>query len=199
MYLRKTPERLAWYTPHLQTSLKWINDLDLTSDAPVIDVGCGASTLIDDLLYGGYGALTGLDCAETALDIMEDRLADRAASISWITADINKVALPSRHYAVWHDRAMFHFLTNEQQQAQYIRQLSDALRPAGHAIMAVFSPTAPPACSGLRVQRYTAKTLSATLGENFTLIKEKKEVHVTPGGVQQVYQYCLFSKQGDAP
>lgn len=199
IYSRKAPERLAWYTPHLQTSLRWINDLHISGDGPVIDVGCGVSTLIDDLLSGGYDALTGVDFSTTALEIMEDRLADRGPSISWIKADITKAELPGQHYALWHDRAVFHFLTNEEHQAQYIKQLSEALRPGGHAILAVFSPTAPPVCSGLRVQRYTARTLSATLGENFNLIKEKKEVHITPGGVQQVYQYCLFRKQGDAP
>lgn len=194
IYAKKPPQSLGWYMPHLHTPLAWVNDLAVHKQDNIIDVGCGVSTLIDDLVQQGYQSLTGLDLAENAISIMQDRLADAADSICWIRGDVTQVDLRNQHYSLWHDRAVFHFITDEKQQSQYVDMLSGALQPGGHAIFAVFSTTAPPVCSGMRVQRYTSKTLSTVLGPNFELIKDKKEVHTTPGGIQQVYLYCLFRK-----
>lgn len=182
---------------HLHTSLAWVNDLAIHKQDHIIDVGCGVSTLLVDLVQQGYQSLTGLDLADNAIHMMQERLADAADSICWIRGDVTQVDLHSQHYSLWHDRAVFHFLTDEKQQSQYVDMLSGALQPGGHALFAVFSTTAPPVCSGMRVQRYTSKTLSMVLGPNFDLIKDKKEVHVTPGGIQQVYLYCLFRKHGE--
>lgn len=196
IYANKAPQSLGWYMPHLHTPLAWVNDLAVQKQDHIIDVGCGVSTLIDDLVQQGYQSLTGLDLADNAISIMQDRLADAGDSICWVRGDVTQVDLRGQHYSLWHDRSVFHFLTDEKLQSQYVDMLSGALQPGGHAIFAVFSTTAPPVCSGMRVQRYTSKTLSTVLGPNFDLIKDKKEVHVTPNGIQQVYLYCLFRKHG---
>ena len=197
VYSTKPTERLGWYEPHLLISLSWIKELALARDAPIIDVGGGASTLADDLLDAGYQSLTALDISESALTCVKTRLGKRAERVTWLTGDITSVELPARHYALWHDRAVFHFLTDPEQQRHYRKQLLKALMPEGHLIIGTFAPEAPPTCSGLPVQRYSADTLNRTLGVEFELIREHKEQNVTPGGVEQMYLYCHFVFQPD--
>jgi SAM-dependent methyltransferase len=191
VYSTKPTERLGWYEPHLLISLSWIKELALAKD------GGGASTLVDDLLDAGYQSLTALDISESALTCVKTRLGKRAERVTWLTGDITSVELPARHYALWHDRAVFHFLTDPEQQRHYRKQLLKALMPEGHLIIGTFAPEAPPTCSGLPVQRYSADTLNRTLGVEFELIREHKEQHVTPGGVEQMYLYCHFVFQPD--
>lgn len=196
VYSGKPPDRLGWYKPRLQTSLAWIEALELTVDAPIIDVGGGASTLADDLLDRGYSEITVLDLAAPALDLIKARLGELGARVTWVCGDITAIELPENAYALWHDRAVFHFLTEPEDRARYLQNLARALQPGGHVILGTFAPEAPPKCSGLPVQRYDLERLQATLGDGFQLLRNQKELHVTPGGVEQLYLYCEFRREG---
>lgn len=194
-YSSNPVEKLGWYEPHLQTSLGWIKTLGLSPDAPIIDVGGGASTLVDDLLALGHRSITVLDISDHALSLAKARLGKQADLVTWWCGDITGDELPAHQYELWHDRAVFHFLTNPEQQEKYREKLLKALRPEGQVIMGTFSPEAPPKCSGLPVQRYSARQLSEALGEEFELLRSQKELHTTPGGVEQMYLYCHFLRK----
>jgi SAM-dependent methyltransferase len=196
VYLTKPTEKLGWYKPHLQTSLAWIEELGLALDAPIIDVGGGASTLADDLLDAGYRSITVLDISEKALSSVKARLGKKAELVTWLDGDITSVDLPTHYYELWHDRALLHFLTVLEQQRKYRDNLLKALKPLGHLIIGTFAPEAPPKCSGLPVQRYSKGQLEKTLGEEFELKRHHKELHITPGGVEQMYLYCHFRRTG---
>ena len=194
VYASKPPDRLGWYKPRLDTSLEWIGDLDLPADAPIIDIGCGASTLVDDLLDAGYSAITALDIAENALELMQRRLGNSADRVDWLAADITNADLPGDHFRLWHDRAVFHFLTEAGDRERYRERMASALASGGYLLIGLFTPEAPPRCSGLPVQRYTLEQLSAELGAGFEVIRHRHEPHITPGGVEQAYLYALFRK-----
>jgi SAM-dependent methyltransferase len=194
VYSDKPSEKLGWYKLHLQTSLTWIKELGLGADAPIIDVGGGASTLVDDLLDAGYRSITVLDISEKALSSARARLGKKADLVTWLNGDITSVDLPAHQYRLWHDRAAFHFLTELDQQRKYRDRLLKALNPGGHLIIGIFAPEAPPKCSGLPVQRYSQDQLSNTLGGEFELVRHQKEQHITPSGVEQMYLYCHFHR-----
>lgn len=194
VYASKPFDRLGWYQPHLQTSLAWIRELNLPRDAALIDVGGGASTLVDDLLQDGFSSVTVVDLSAQALGAAQRRLGVRAGAVHWLTGDITTLELPARHFDLWHDRAAFHFLTDPVEQRSYREQLLHALRPGGHVILGTFSPEAPPRCSGLPVQRYTEGELLEVLDAGFELQRSKKELHITPGGVEQMYLYCQLHR-----
>jgi len=194
VYSSKPTEQLGWFAPHLQTSLSWITELGVSLDAPIIDVGGGASTLVDDLLDAGYRSITVLDVSRQALSLAKTRLANNADAVSWIVGDVTATDLPVAHFELWHDRAVFHFLTEPEQQRKYRDQLLKALQPEGHLIIGTFAPEAPPKCSGLPVQRYSPERLESTLGDEFELQRQHNELHVTPGGVEQMYLYCQFRR-----
>ena len=194
VYATKPTKRLGWYKPRLQTSLSWIEKLGLTTDAPIIDVGGGASTLVDDLLGAGYRSITVLDISENALSSVRSRLGEKAERVAWLNGDITSIDLPANHYELWHDRAVFHFFTEPDQQRKYRDKLLSALKPGGHLIISTFAPEAPPVCSGLPVQRYNLQPLMDTLGDKFELLSHQKSKHVTPGGVEQMYLCCHFCR-----
>jgi len=194
VYSGKPIEKLGWYEPHLKPSLSWIKELGLSADAPIIDVGGGASTLVDDLLVEGYRSITVLDISEKALSSVKARLGKRAELVTWLDGDITSVDLPTHYYELWHDRAVFHFLTMLEQQRKYRDNLLKALKPSGHLIIGTFAPEAPPKCSGLPVRRYSPEQLENTLGGEFELKRHHKELHITPGGVEQMYLYCHFRR-----
>lgn len=194
VYATTPPNKVGWYKTHLETSLNWIKALPLDKDANIIDVGGGCSTLVDDLLRNGYRSITVTDLSQTALTLTKMRLGEKAASISWLEGDVTSMDLPAARYDLWHDRAVFHFLIEPEQRQRYVSNLVRGLKSAGHLIMATFSPEAPPKCSGLPVERYSADKLGAVLGSEFLLKKEKKELHTTPGGVEQMYLYCHFQR-----
>jgi len=196
VYATRPTEKLGWYEPHLRTSLSWIRRLDLPLDAPIIDVGGGASTLVDDLVEAGYESITVLDLSENALGAARARLVNEGEAVTWLVGDITTADLPARHYELWHDRAVFHFLTSSGQQRQYRNNLLRALKPGGHLIIGTFAPEAPPRCSGLPVKRYTPEQLASVLGGAFELKQHHQALHVTPGGVEQMYLYCHFRKAG---
>jgi len=195
VYSSNQAQNLGWYKPHLATSLSWIRALNLTLEDPVIDIGGGASTLVDDLLETGYRSISVLDISENAIATARLRLAKKEDQVTWLEGDITSIDLPTHCYELWHDRAVFHFLTEPEQQRMYRDNLLTALKPGGHLIIGTFAPEAPAMCSGLPVQRYTSKQLKDTLGEEFQLVRQHNELHVTPGGVEQMYLYCQFRKK----
>jgi hypothetical protein len=162
---------------------------DLAS--PIIDVGGGASVLVDELLTAGYTDLTVMDLAGTALAVALSRLGARADEVHWLEADVRQVALPAAHYADWHDRAVFHFLTEPGDRAAYVAQVERSVRSGGHMLVATFAEDGPTRCSGLPVARYSAAALHDEFGPAFELVSSAREQHVTPTGERQAFTYCL--------
>ena len=194
VYATRMAEKLGWYKPRLDTSLSWLAELNLGRSASIIDVGGGASTLVDDLVDAGYESITVLDVAEEALAASKKRLGRQSEMVMWLSGDITDYSLPPNRFALWHDRAMLHFLVDAEQRDAYHANLMQSLQPGGHVIIGVFAPEAPEKCSGLPVRRYDADSLARFLGDAFELLRQHKEMHVTPGGVEQMYVYCLFRR-----
>jgi SAM-dependent methyltransferase len=194
VYATKRPEVLSWYSPHLGTSLALIDRAASNLSAPIIDVGGGASTLVDDLLLRGYENVTVLDISKEALDIARRRLGPDAGRVHWLVADILKAKLEPSAYEIWHDRAVFHFLTQPEERAAYIRQMVHTLKPAGHVIISTFGPAGPTTCSGLDVVRYDEKMLQHEFGKHFHLIEGSRVLHHTPEGVTQEFLHCCFRR-----
>ena len=194
IYATKHAQQVSWYRPSAERSLHLIRQTGVPRTAAIIDVGGGASTLVDDLLREGYTSLTVLDLSATALAAARERLGDQACNVTWLDADITQTRLPKAAYDVWHDRAVFHFLTQAQQRQAYLAALARALRPGGHAVIATFAEDGPEKCSGLPVVRYSPAELKAELGPAFTLVQYEREEHRTPAGVVQQFVYCLFRR-----
>lgn len=195
IFRTKRIDEVSWYRPHLETSLELIRQAGAPSDAPIIDVGGGASTLIDDLLAEGYSDLTLLDLSEAALDAVRTRLGPLASQVTFMCADITVAVLPAGYFRVWHDRAVFHFLTDVTDRDRYITQVRHAVKPGGHIIVGTFGPDGPQRCSGLPTARYDAETLHAIFGEGFELVDRREERHLTPAGVAQQFAYCLCRRR----
>lgn len=192
VYTTKPTTGVSWFQVHAEQSLRLIQDTGVPRSAAIIDVGGGASTLVDDLLAGGYGALSVLDISAAALKAAQARLGPAAEQVHWLVGDITTIDLPVQAFDVWHDRAVFHFLTTPEQRAAYVRQVLRTVKPGGHVIVSTFAEDGPLQCSGLPVMRYSADGLHAEFGTPFELIRHEKEEHRTPaGGIQQfVYCYC---------
>jgi len=191
IYGRVADDAVSWYRPHLDTSLRLIQNA-AGPEACIIDVGGGHSTLVDDLLQQGFRNITVLDIADIALSRSRQRLGQAAKSVTWHAGNILTASLPHSGYDVWHDRAVFHFLKDPQQSIDYTRQVEFALRPGGHLVMATFGPQGPTKCSGLEVRRYDADSLAEIFGARFRLVESLLEMHETPAGGQQQFLYCHF-------
>lgn len=194
VFTEKAPNRVTWYQRHLQRSLELIELAGPDESAAIVDVGGGVSTLVDDLLDRGFRDLTVIDVAPAALDASKKRLGSRGAGVAWIEGDITALSLPADRYDLWHDRAVFHFLTERDHRRAYAEALAGSLRPGGHAIFSTFALTGPPRCSGLPVVRYDPATLLDELGSGFVLVTARDESHVAPSGKRQDFVYCLFRK-----
>ena len=194
VYSTKSTHQVGWYAPHLDTSISWITALNLKPNDPIIDVGGGASTLVDDLLDQGHREISVLDLSDRALSVVRQRLGTRSNLVSWMQGDVTEVQLRSRHFELWHDRAVFHFLIEPEQQLKYKDHLLQALKAGGHFIIGAFELEAPPQCSGLPVQRYSVALLNDIFGTEFKLKRYQKEIHNTPSGVAQQYLYCQFQR-----
>lgn len=194
VYTAKQPDMLSWYCPHLETSLALIKRLASSLSASIIDIGGGGSTLVDDLLLSGYENVTVLDISETALEIARRRLDMKARLVRWVVADILDTRLEPSAYNIWHDRAVFHFLTKAEERATYVRQAVHAIKPGGHLVIGTFGPAGPPTCSGLDVKRYDERTLRDELGQQFELIEGCRQLHHTPEGITQEFLYCCFRR-----
>ena len=192
IYQDRPAQRVSWYQEHARQSLELIHATGAATQAAIIDVGAGASTLVDDLLAEGYSRLTALDLSAAALTVAQARLGTRAREVSWISADVTRVAFTPQAWDIWHDRAVFHFLTQAEDRQRYLRNLSLSIKPAGHVIVATFALDGPEQCSGLPVARYSAETLQAEFGPAFTLLRQAREAHRTPSGAVQPFTYCLF-------
>jgi SAM-dependent methyltransferase len=190
VYRRSGAEAVSWYSPHLDTSLKLIASAARGTSAAIIDVGGGPSTLVDDLLERGYENICVLDVSRFAIDVARERLARHADRVRWIAADITRVELEPSAYDVWHDRAVFHFLTTAEERVAYVRNAARAVKPGGHVIVSTFGPNGPHKCGGLDVIRYDAETLHDEFGARFRLVKSAEEIHRTPLGTDQQFLYC---------
>ncbi|HYK36082.1 class I SAM-dependent methyltransferase [Alloacidobacterium sp.] len=188
----KAQDAVSWYRAHLEMSLALIERADVEPSASIIDVGGGQSTLVDDLFARGHKNLTVLDISATALEAAKKRLGENAASIHWIAADVTQAKLPEHAYDIWHDRAVFHFLTSETHRSAYVRQAARLLKSGGHLILATFAARGPARCSGLQVVRYTTESLARELSEHFRLIESADELHRTPNGRVQPFVYARF-------
>ncbi|MBX3280575.1 MAG: class I SAM-dependent methyltransferase [Acidobacteria bacterium] len=194
IYETKDARHVSWYQDHAVLSLQLIKSTGIGSAAPIIDVGGGASTLVDDLLSAGYGNITVLDISGTALQRSQDRLGQLAKTVTWVEADITLADLPENYYDVWHDRAVFHFLTEEADRIAYVRAVNRSVKMGGHVIVASFGLEGPEKCSGLNVVRYSPKSMHDTFGEEFRLIDSATEMHHTPFGTDQEFVYCYCRK-----
>ncbi|MEE9310761.1 MAG: class I SAM-dependent methyltransferase, partial [Cocleimonas sp.] len=182
IYTTKDSNEVSWFQEHADTSLRLIQQNERDKNAHIIDIGAGASPLVDDLLLDGYNNISVLDISSEALNIAQDRLGEDQHKITWYSADILKAELPEQHYDVWHDRAVFHFLTNEADRACYVEQVCHALKPNGKVIISTFGPDVPLKCSGLPIVRYDHDSLHGEFGAGFKLIEHGQEDHLTPDG-----------------
>lgn len=192
-YQTKGEQEVSWFQDSPEPSLGLIEGCAAAPDA-IIDIGGGASRLIDALLHRGYRDATVLDLSSSALTAAKARIDSTGDHVQWIVADVTKWE-PDRTYAVWHDRAAFHFLTAAADREAYIARLSQALKPGGHAIIATFAPDGPERCSGLPVVRYDADSLAETLGPAFQLTGTQRHLHATPWGSTQSFQFSIFRHQ----
>jgi 2-polyprenyl-3-methyl-5-hydroxy-6-metoxy-1,4-benzoquinol methylase len=190
VYSTIAPDAVSWYCPHLETSLDLIARAALGCSASIIDVGAGASTLVDDLIARGYENVTVLDISQTALDLAKTRLGSAAQKVHWLLADVAHASLPQHAYDVWHDRAVFHFLTSREDRIGYVQNVVNAVKRGGHVIVSTFGPEGPTKCSGLDVMRYDAESLHDQFGKRFSLVESAKEMHQTPFGKTQQFLYC---------
>jgi SAM-dependent methyltransferase len=191
IYGTKAPDAVSWYRPHLETSLELIERAAPDCSASIIDVGGGESTLVDDLLARGYEHVSILDLSRTAIDVTKKRLGAASERVKWLAADITNAGLERCSYDIWHDRAVFHFLTAMEVRTAYVRQVAHAVKPGGHVIVSTFGPEGPTKCSGLEVVRYDADSLHKEFGVRFHLLKSSEELHHTPFGTVQQFLYCL--------
>lgn len=195
VYGSKAPDAVSWYAPHLDESLGYIRRDCVDKDASIIDVGGGEATLVDDLLDAGYRKVAVLDLSERALEVCRARLAGRAAQVSWLVADVLAHEFALRSIDVWHDRAVFHFLTEREQRQRYVAQVLKALKPGGHAIVGAFGPQGPMQCSGLPVARYSSDELHHEFGSPFQLLDHSTTLHTTPWGTTQQFVYCYCRRE----
>jgi 2-polyprenyl-3-methyl-5-hydroxy-6-metoxy-1,4-benzoquinol methylase len=196
VYETKPTDSVSWYQEHARLSRQLIRQTGVAFSAPIIDVGGGASTLADDLISDGYSNLTVLDLSSAAIDATRKRMGfDGSEIVQWQVADILEIELAVHFYEVWHDRAVFHFLTEKEDRQKYVYAALKALKPGGYLIIATFSENGPIQCSGLPARRYSADELHAEFGDSFDLVRHEKESHETPSGGIQEFVYCCFQKR----
>lgn len=195
VYSSRAADAVSWYQARADQSLRMIRDTGVSASAAIIDVGGGASTLVRDLRDEGYKNLSVLDISAAALAISREALGIWGSSVHWIEGDITNISLPAAGFDVWHDRAVFHFLTEPDDRARYASRLEGAVKPGGHIIIATFAEDGPARCSGLPVVRYTPEELRAELGSAFSLAGYQKEAHHTPSGSVQQFIYCYFRRK----
>lgn len=191
VYRTKGPDQVSWFQAEARLSRELIASAAPARDAAIIDIGAGASTLVDGLINLGYRHLTVVDISAAALDLAKQRLGTAAHSVTWQAADVLSADLPAHAFDVWHDRAVFHFLTDPADRARYVAQVRRAVRPGGVVLVATFAEDGPLRCSGLEVARYSPDALHAQFGEAFTLLESHRELHTTPSGATQAFTYCV--------
>lgn len=190
VYQTKDFDSVSWYAPHLNESLELIQKLAPSKIASIIDVGGGESTLTDDLIELGYKNLSVLDISSHAIDFTKKRLGEKSSLVSWHVGDVTNIALPLQQYDIWHDRAVFHFLTDEQSRHDYVTQVRKSVKKGGYVIMATFGSEGPLKCSGLDVVRYDTEKLHNEFGDDFKLLGSDTTTHETPFNTTQQFLYC---------
>jgi cyclopropane fatty-acyl-phospholipid synthase-like methyltransferase len=188
VYGRRLPTEMSWYQEEPRVSLALLDALDVTPQVAIVDVGGGASVLVDRLLDRRFGDVSVLDVSAAALAHAKQRLAERAACVHWLREDV-LTWRPERRYGVWHDRAVFHFLVEENERAAYLASLRAALTPEGRVAIGTFAGDGPQHCSGLPVQRYEAGALAAVFGAEFEVVEQRREEHQTPNGTEQPFTW----------
>lgn len=194
VYQTKGRDEVSWFREHLDTSLRMITNTNVAKEAAIIDVGGGNSNLVDDLLECGYVNVSVLDISANAIKGSKERLGAKAKDVDWIVADITAAELPNEHFDVWHDRAVFHFLTDEADRRRYVELVLRSVKLNGHIIVASFSLDGPRNCSGLDVMRYSPETMHNEFGNPFQLVESLAETHNTPFGTTQEFVYCYCRK-----
>jgi SAM-dependent methyltransferase len=196
VYRSRRPTEVSWYQAEAALSTRLIRQFVTAHDAPIIDVGGGASVLVAELAAAGYTDLTVLDLSLAAITAAQARLGAAGGKIRWMEADILNAALPAGGFSFWHDRAVFHFLTDPSDRARYVTQVRLAVRPGGHVLVATFAEDGPTRCSGLEVVRYSPAALHSQFGPGFTFLRAEREEHHTPSGGTQAFTYCLCRNEG---
>lgn len=193
VYATKGETEVSWFQDSPAISLDMIRSASPDHNTAIIDIGGGASRLVDALLRDGYRDLAVLDLSANALEAARRRIGAAASTVNWIVADITTWQ-PSKSCDVWHDRAAFHFLTDPHDRAAYVQRLRSTVAPGGHVIIATFAPDGPEKCSGLPVQRHDSASLAAELGPEFELVETRSEVHHTPWDSTQAFQFSRFRR-----
>ena len=192
VYRTRTADSVSWYRPHLDVSIELLGLAGLSADSRIIDIGGGASTLVDDLLNRGVRHVSILDVSDEALAIARKRLGDRAKEVNWYVADVLHAVLPAGGFDFWHDRAVFHFLTDSTEAARYAQLAAEAVRIGGHVVVGGFAPDGPERCSGLPVTRRSAEDIAEIFAPTFSLLRKREERHLTPAGIEQSFEYALM-------
>lgn len=194
VYRTTNSDAVSWFSPHLDTSLQLLELAGLSPSSRVIDIGAGASTLIDDLLDRGLTNITAVDIASTSLDMARRRLGHRAERARWISADVTELTLPAGSIDIWHDRATLHFLIDAKAVQRYVHLATESIAPGGHAVIGCFAADGPERCSGLPVTRRDPEDIAALFGTSFTLVQSRREIHRTPSGSAQSFAFALLRK-----
>jgi trans-aconitate methyltransferase len=194
VYQTKGEQEVSWFQDDPQPSLDFIVRYTAGPHAAIVDIGGGASRLVDALRRRGFDAITVLDLSQAALDAAQHRLGALAAGVQWVAADATTWPPPQR-FDIWHDRAALHFLTDDSDRDAYVGRLTEGVAPGGHAIIATFAPDGPEKCSGLPVRRYDAETLAKVVGPAFELIEQLRHRHVTPWGSEQSFQFSVLRRR----
>ena len=195
IYRTKRPSEMSWYQPYPTRSIELLLRAGAGPESSILDIGGGDSTFVDALLDREFRNITVLDISSGAIERARARLGARASEVTWIEGDVRIVDLAAQAYDVWHDRAVFHFLTQPDDRTRYIAQAAGALRHGGTLIIATFALEGPPQCSGLPVTRYDARGLATELGDEFALQESLTDVHRTPAGVEQAFTYARFQRR----
>jgi len=194
VYSSKAFTDVSWFQPRPERSLQLIERTAVGRDEAIIDIGGGASTLVDHLLDDDFTDITVLDVSGRALEQAQERLGDRADDVNWVVSDVTAFR-PSRKWQLWHDRAALHFLVEEQDRERYVEVLKSALAPGGHLVLAMFGPSGPLKCSGLEIRRYSIEMVEELLGAEFELQCQELENHVTPMGSNQQFLYSCWIRR----
>ena len=192
IYQTKNPDEVSWYQEKPKTSLNFIADASLDKDARIIDIGAGDSRLVDNLLALGFRNITALDVSSNALQMAKKRLGSKADAVSWIVSDLREFETNDK-YDLWHDRAVLHFLTEEDDIRKYVEKVKQLLKPNGYLIISTFSKNGPKKCSGLDIKQYTEKSIKE-LFSGFEHIKSFEEKHLTPWDASQIFISSVFRK-----
>lgn len=193
IYDRKKYTEVTWFQPEPKMSLSLIRELQLNKDAKVLDVGAGSSTLVDYLLQDGFHNIFLLDLSQNAFAQSKTRLGDKSKKVQWLEGDVRNFNL-NQKFDLWHDRAVFHFLTKKEDQNSYLKNLNEFLGIGAYFIISTFAENGPLKCSGLEIVRYGKDELIQKIGSNFQLLDFQKEDHISPGGMEQKFNYWVFKK-----